>query len=100
MTHAYETHGNFQILCMYERHYVRVCMKVCVFVCVCVFVYVHVLSVFLHDTVHIRAQADVVSSRLCACDSVYLSPSHLVDDRSKVGWAIQLNSPQALEVRL
>lgn len=29
---------------------------------------------------------------------VHLSPSHLVDDRSKVGRAVQLNSPQALEV--
>lgn len=31
---------------------------------------------------------------------VHRSPSHLVDDGSKVGRAIQLNSPQALEVRL
>lgn len=31
---------------------------------------------------------------------VHLSPSHLVDDGSKVGRAVQLNSPQALEVRL
>lgn len=31
---------------------------------------------------------------------VHLSPSHLVDDGSKVGRAVQLNGPQALEVRL
>lgn len=34
----------------------------------------------------------------CVC--VCVSPSHLVDDRSKVGWAIELNCPQALEVSL
>lgn len=42
---------------------------------------------------------------MCACSCVLLcvfnlAPCHLFDDRSKVGWSVQLNSSETLEIRL
>lgn len=72
MTHAYETHGNLLILCARERKKM---------------LWVHP---YVYGSVHFRL------ARLF----VHLSPSHLVDDGGKVGRAVQLDSPQALEVGL